>query len=181
MDSMNPDEAIYSVLRDPKGEVVRIGPGLTDPEYGRHMGKVFAFLYDAAGEIRDHPDDPASGYLRMAMDCAIAELKEINEFYMAHPIPHVVEWTRHIQQFDNCEKVVDYITSLAETVCSDDYNGADAARAHRMVKGSLLEASVPVSEILDREPMNPPTRIFEFDNRGRLFRGRGDAEAAKVA
>ncbi len=176
MDSMS-DYSIKSVLKDPGGETIRIGPGLTDAQYSTHMGKLFEFIYNAAGEVRDNPQEPANGYLRLALDCAITEVKEINDSYMGRPNPHIVAWTRHIQQFDNCERVVDTITALAETVCNDDYNGAVAANMHREMEGSLREASVPINDILDGG--EPPIRIYEYDaGRRRLFRSPGEAGAA---
>ena len=179
MDGMYSNYSIKSVLRDGNDRVIRIGPGLSDAEYGEHMGKIFDFLYDAVGEMRNNPEEPANGYLRLAMDCAITELKEINDSYMEHPNPHIVKWTRHIQQFDNCERVVDYITALAGTVCDDKYEGRETAQMNRQMKDSLLEASVPVDEIMDQTPQNPPIRIYEYDPRsGRLFKGTGETEAA---
>jgi hypothetical protein len=175
MDGMNWDNKIRSVLRDGSDGYVEIGPGLTDAEYGRHMGRLFEFLYDAVGEMRDNPQEPAHGYLRLAVDCAITELKEVND-YMERPNPHIGAWTRHIQQFDNRERVVDTITALAETVCPGDYNGAVAADMHTEMEASLREASVPISQILDGgEPGIP---IVEYNPpRRRLFRP-GEAGAA---
>lgn len=179
MDGMYLNHTINSVLRDGNGGVIRIGQGLSDAEYGEHMGKVFDFIYDVAGQIRDNPNESGSGYLRLALECAITELKEINDSYIEHPNPHIVEWTRHIQQFDDCAKVVDYITALAGTVCEDKYEGRDTAQMHRQMKDSLWEASVPVDEIMDQTPPDLPIRIYEYDpRRGRLFRGRGEAGAA---
>lgn len=178
MDDMNWDRAIRSVLRDGNGGYIELGPGLDDAVYGKHMGRLFDFMYHTAADIRENPDEPMSGYLRLALHCAIDEAKSVNSLYMEHPVPHIDEWTRHLQQFDNCQEVVDLITELAETVCRDEYVGAEAAKLDRQVRKSLWEASASKSAIIHPDAQRPPIRIYEYDGKGRLFKGRGQADAA---
>lgn len=179
MDDTGWNHGIRSMLRDQNGGYVEIGPGLADSEYGSHMGRLFDFMYQKAAEIRENPEEPASGYLRLALQCAIEEAKSVNNLYMEHPVPHVDEWTRHIQQFENCGSVVDLITDLAETVCRDEYVGAEAAELNRQVRKSLREASVPKSVMIHPDSQKPQIRIYEYDQvRDRLFKGQGEAEAA---